>query len=209
MMPIFLPPLFHFSLFLLSLLLPFRAVHNFWHCCCLFLSSSAAEAGMPINKTKWNEMKWNEMKWILEVENAGKCYSATVLQWCMLHGRLINFGPSVMKWEANKQYEIICQSLQFNLYFAKNGSQKTNYQLFFAQPGDRRGGDWLAIKADSFSLRQVGRETERAWERETVGDTKPLETWSWQDTWNKLQFVPCQHAVRKCIVGRGVGGRGT
>lgn len=154
---------------------------------------------------KWNETRWNEFSRWKMPENA------TVLQWCMLHGRLINFGPSVMKWEANKQYEIICQSFQFNLYFAKNGSQKTNYQLFFTQPegkGGWRGGDWLAITADSFSLRQVGRETEK--EKETVGDTKPLETWSWQcqqDTWNKLQFVPCQHAVRKCIVGRGRRGK--
>lgn len=72
-----------------------------------------------------------------------------------------------MKGKANKQlqkcyYEIICQSLQFNLYFAKNGSQKTNYQLFFAQPEGKeaRAGDYLAITADSFSLRQVGKERE-------------------------------------------------
>lgn len=151
-------------------------------------------------------MKRDEMN-----SRGGKCRK--MLQWCMLHGRLINFGPSVMKWEANKQlqkccHEIICQSFQFNLYFAKNGSQKTNYQLFFAQPGDRRGGDWLAITADSFSLRQVGKETQREREGETLRDTKPLETWSWQcqqDTWNKLQFVPCQHAVCKCMGGGGEG----
>lgn len=87
--------------------------------------------------------------------------NATVLQYGMAW-RLINFWPSVMKGKANKQllrkfHEIICQSLQFNLYFGKKKTEATRQITnFFFEESSRRDTACNHCNIDSFSLLQVG-----------------------------------------------------
>lgn len=71
-----------------------------------------------------------------------------------------------------KSYAKVCNSI----YISPKTEAKRQITNFFLHSQRERGaeaGDWLAITADSFSLRQVGRETERerdSWRHKAIGN---------------------------------------
>lgn len=63
-----------------------------------------------------------------------------------------------------KSYAKVCNSIYIS---PKTEAKRQITNFFLHSQGGKGTGDWLAITADSFSLRQVGRETETERERDS------------------------------------------